>query len=360
MHDVLAKNYSVAPTYHLCFNCLVFDTATSYYYLCEWEQAESLWLDCLRILRNQETDRSFASRRGIVLYCLVLTRAAQKSYDSDMYSMLNEAQTLLSAANDKTILAYMEFLTGKHSSNIDVKLIIEMSFQHLIDVYYTGYFLLESSSKIRLRPQISSSKMPTRPGISPIGNISWDEMNETALSLFQQVKNECWFDQDHDDTTNINDLKNLPVSAHVSLLEGQVLELMGRFNPAMNCYREALNLYFIACGHDNAYSASVMHRMGMLCAHSEDNGHKAMGFFNGAISTRKLILGENDPRLAESLYASAMVLTQHCRYESAMERYHDALRIQISTLGQSSNEVAITLTSEAIRCNVHNNSLSFI
>lgn len=95
------------------------------------------------------------------------------------------------------------------------------------------------------------------------------------------------------------------------------------------------------------YSASVMHRMGMLCTHSQENGHKAMGFFNGAISTRKLILGGNDPRLAESLYASAMVLSQHCRYESAMERYHDALRIQISTLGQSSSEVAITLTSES-------------
>ena len=111
--------------------------------------------------------------------------------------------------------------------------------------------MLESASKIRLCPQISSSKMQTRPTINPIGNIPWEEMIKTALSLFQQVKNECWFDQDHDDTTNINDLKNLPMSAHVSLLEGQVLELMGRFNPAMNSYREALNLYFIACGHDN-------------------------------------------------------------------------------------------------------------
>ena len=90
----------------------MFDTATSYYYLCEWEQAESLWLDCLRILGKQEIDGSYAMRRGIVLYCLVLTRAAQKTYDSDMYSMLNEAQTLLSTTNDKTILAYMEFLTG--------------------------------------------------------------------------------------------------------------------------------------------------------------------------------------------------------------------------------------------------------
>lgn len=181
--------------------------------------------------------------------------------------------------------------------------------------------------------------------IDSAGTLTWEEMNKTALSLFEQVKNECWFDQSLEETANMNDLKHLPVSAHVSLLEGQVLELMGRPNSAMSSYEEALNLYCIACGRENAYSASVMHRMGMLCAHSKENSHKALGFFNGAISTRKLILGGNDPRLAESLYCSATVLSLHHRYESAMERFHEALRIQMTTVGQSSKEVATTLTS---------------
>lgn len=95
--------------------CAVFDTATSYYYLCDFHEAEIHWSDCLRILNCNGVDNSFKCRRGVVLYCIILSRTAQKTtYESDMYSMLNEAQTLLSTTNDKTILAYMEFLTGEY------------------------------------------------------------------------------------------------------------------------------------------------------------------------------------------------------------------------------------------------------
>ena len=91
----------------------VFDTATSYYYLCDFDQAETHWRDCLRILKRHETDNTNALRRGLVLYCLVLNHYAHNTaYDSSMYGMLNEAQILLSKSNDKTILAYMEFLTA--------------------------------------------------------------------------------------------------------------------------------------------------------------------------------------------------------------------------------------------------------
>lgn len=96
--------------------------------------------------------------------------------------------------------------------------------------------------------------------------------------------------------------------------------------------------------------------MGMLCVHSKENGHKALGFFDCAASTRKQILGGNDPRLAESLYCSASILSLQRRYESAMERYHEALRIQIVSKGQSSNEVATTLTSMGL---CHYNHKSF-
>lgn len=122
-----------------------------------------------------------------------------------------------------------------------------------------GYFLLQTASRVplRLRPQIPA-KMAAAPLMSSIGNLSWEDINKTALSLFEQVKNECWFDISLEETANMNDLKHLPVSAHACLLEGQVLELMGRSNSAMNSYKEALNLYCIACGHENVFSASVM------------------------------------------------------------------------------------------------------
>lgn len=111
------NDLTLSPIY-LSFFIAVFDTATSYYYLCEFDQAETHWLDCLRILRKHEIDEnSFASRRGIVLYCIVLSQLAQKTtYESSMFTMLNEAQMLLSKTHDKTILAYMEFLTGEYTT----------------------------------------------------------------------------------------------------------------------------------------------------------------------------------------------------------------------------------------------------
>jgi tetratricopeptide (TPR) repeat protein len=303
----------------------VFDTATSYYYLCDFDQAEVNWNDCLRIIRTHETEeKSYAWRQGIVLYCLVLNRiACRTTYDANMFHLLNEAQTLLSTSSDKTILAYMEFLTAK--------------------------FLHKTASKVppRIRTQLPFNvKIVSMMSCS--GGLSWDETCKTALSLLEQVKNECWFDLDFEETANTSDLKHLPMSAHVFLLEGQVNELMGRSQHAMSSYQEALNFYRIACGKDNVYSASVLHRMGMLCAHSKENGHKALGFFNDSISMRKLILGGNDPRLAETLYCSASVLAVLYRYECAMERYHEALRIQMASVGQSSNEVATTLTGKVI------------
>ena len=313
---------AICQYFRICLFIEVFDTAASYYYLCDFDQAEVHWLDCLRILRAHENQDVYSWRRGIVLYCLVLNQSAHKTtYNSSMYNMLNEAQALLSAANDKTILAYVALLKGN--------------------------FLYQTASKIpiRLRPQIPT-KMRIVPITSSIGDLSWNELCNFALSLFDEVKNECWFDVTLEETTTMNDLKHLPISAHVFLLEGQVFELLGRSGSAMDSYTHALNLYRIACGHDNIYSASVLHRMGTLCAHTIENGHKALGFFNESIAMRKATLGGNDPRLAESLYCSATVLTLLYRYESAMERFHEALRIQMATTGQSSNAVATTLTGK--------------
>ena len=107
---------------------VLFDCATSYYYLCNFDQSVSLYDECLRILKSHdlpakvgndemkppstdETPQSIAFRRGIVLYSLVLSKSAIE-FDSEASNLLNEAQTLLSSCNDSITLAYLEFLTG--------------------------------------------------------------------------------------------------------------------------------------------------------------------------------------------------------------------------------------------------------
>lgn len=86
---------------------VLFDCATSYYYLGNFEQSISFFTDCLRILISVSGDE-LPLRRGIVLYCLVIAKAAV-DFNAEVSNLLNEAQNLMSGCHDKTILAYMEF-----------------------------------------------------------------------------------------------------------------------------------------------------------------------------------------------------------------------------------------------------------
>lgn len=67
----------------------------------------------------------------------------------------------------------------------------------------------------------------------------------------------------------------------------------------------------------------------------------ALGYFNEALSIKKDLLGD-DHLVAETLYASANVLSRLGKYEASMERYHEALRLQMAD-SQDSSEVARTL-----------------
>ena len=299
---------------------VLFDCATSYYYICDFDQALSLWGECLRILKTHTRDEkvSISSRQGICLYCIVLARCSLEKDDAETFNLLNEAQTLLSNCTDKSILAYMEFLTG--------------------------HFLQRAAAQI---PSRCRSSPPTNMRLVPEGSsledgMSWKQMCSTALSLFDQVKNECWFDMDDIDEGG-DEVKNLPLSAHLCLKKGQVYEMLGSTDQALNFYMDAVNFYRIACGHENVYAASVLHCMGMLCASSQKSDDHALTYFNEALTIRRNIVGANDCSVAESLYCSASVLARLNRYESSMERYHEALRIQMSAFGQGSNEVALTL-----------------
>ena len=289
---------------------VLFDCATSYYYLCNFDQSVSLYDECLRILKSHdlpakigndemkppsadETPQSIAFRRGIVLYSLVLSKSAIE-FDSEASNLLNEAQTLLSSCNDSITLAYLEFLTG--------------------------LFLYHAASQVPSR--LRSITRISQNGLSLNDGLSWNEMCQSALNLFEQVKNECWFDPT-DGVEDSEEVKHLPLSGHICFKKGQVYELMGSVDQALNSYVDAANFYRIACGDENMYVASVLHRMGIIS--SQKTEYHSIGYFNEALSIRKNLLGSNDHLVAETLYASAVVLAKLNRYEASMERYHEAL-----------------------------------
>ena len=340
----------------------LFDAATSYYYLCNFEQAISLWEECLRILSkygaptgNEDVDDDTAEketfspkdystktsnyRRGVVLYCLVLAKSAI-GFDNETSSLLNNAQTLLSSCNDKVILAYMEFMTGM--------------------------FLSHAASQVPTRLRSITKISPA--GVTLNEGLSWKDMCKSSLTLFEQVKNECWFDP-MESLEDTEEVRHLPLSGHICFKTGEVYELTGNAESALNSYMDAANFYRIACGEppprpfacflhdltsrglfvlgdDNMYVASVLHRMGLVCSGTEDSEYHALGYFNECLSIRKSLLGGNDLLVADTLYASAVVLSRLNRYEASMERYHEALRIQMAA-SQDSNEVARTLSGKS-------------
>lgn len=136
------------------------------------------------------------------------------------------------------------------------------------------------------------------------------------------------------------------LSAHSAFSQkGQVYALIGSVDQALSSFHDAANYYRIACGDDNLFVAAVLQHMGMLCSQCAEAEHDALGHFNKALSIRKNVLGGNSRLVSETLYSSAVLLTQLNRYEASMERYHETLRIQM-TDSQDSNEVARTLVGE--------------
>jgi tetratricopeptide (TPR) repeat protein len=219
----------------------------------------------------------------------------------------------MSGSHDKTILAYMQFLTA------------------------VGLHNAASQVPVRMRSitSISSSSL----GLD--GGLSWRAMCMNAMNLFDQVKNECWFELSEGVEELDEEVKHLPLSGHICFMKGQVCELLGRADQALQSFQDAAHYYRIACGNENLYVASVLHRMG-LCSQSDND---ALGYFNEALSIRKNHLGVNSRRVSETLFSSAVVLARLNRYAASMERYHEALRIQMID-SQDSNDVARTLTGE--------------
>ena len=315
---------------------VLFDCATSYYFLCHFDQSISFYTECLRILTSVSGEKC-SFRRGIVLYCLVIAKVAVV-VDSEASNLLNEAQNLMSGCHDKTILAYMEFC--------------ESFFDHL-DQYFqfpthfssfclivTAMSLHRAASQVPVR--MRSNTRISQTGLSSDGGLSWNDMCLTSISMYDQVKNECWFDPS-EGAEDPDEVKHLPLSGHICFKKGQVYELIGSVDQALNSFHDAVNYYRIACGDENLFVASVLQHMGMLCY--ERTEYEALGYFNEALSIRKNLLGGNHRLVSDTLYSSAVLLARLNRYEASMERYHEALRIQMND-SQDSNEVARTLAGE--------------
>ncbi len=319
---------------------VLFDCATSYYYAANFEQSVYYYGECLRTLNgydnranstlNDVSNSNYSSKcihRGIGLYCLAAAKSAI-AIDSEVSKTLAEAQALLSECKDKELLAYTTFMLGQvkrhDASNIPVHL------RSVTRIVATGL----GSETTGLGSETT--------GLGSETSIGWMEMCNISLHLFDEAKNDCWFDP-LNNSTELKEVKHLPLSGHICFEKGRVYELLGSVDQALKSFADAAHFYRIACGDENVYLGYTLHTMGLIT--SQWRELHALDYFNEALSIRKKLLGSDDTAVAETLYFSALVLAQLNRYEASLERFNEALRIQMKH-NQDSHEVARTLAGK--------------
>jgi tetratricopeptide (TPR) repeat protein len=133
------------------------------------------------------------------------------------------------------------------------------------------------------------------------------------------------------------------LQAHVALLEASVAEALGRLHYAKDVYFSSLRFYR-DLGDDRweIYSAYVLNLLGRLNRKLQNDG-AALANFQEALLIRKNFLGANHVTVGETLYNAADIHARMGTNDTAMQMYNEALRIQTVEEGRESPAVATTL-----------------
>ena len=89
---------------------------------------------------------------------------------------------------------------------------------HLSCLTVTAVSLHKAASQVPVHMRSITRISST--GLSLDGGLSWKEMCATCLTMFDQVKNECWFDPS-EEVEDPDEMKHLPLSGHICLKKGK-------------------------------------------------------------------------------------------------------------------------------------------
>ncbi len=89
---------------------------------------------------------------------------------------------------------------------------------HLCCLKVTACSLQKAASQVPVR--MRSTTQISHTGLSLDGILSWKAMCMTALNLYNQVKNECWFDPS-EGAEDSDEMKHLPLSGHICFKKGE-------------------------------------------------------------------------------------------------------------------------------------------
>ena len=293
---------------------VLYDAATSYWYLKEYEKAEELWSSCLQM-------RSFRD----------VSDVNQSGDDLSGFASIDDARIHYNIGAALCALGrYSEPRTEESLEKARLMFTTLLDSQRSVEVASCLFYL----ALLKLRKASSA------------GDILSLQYSSTSLnhasSIFKTLGYlRSWSD---DETLSEPSLTNPALQAHCRYVEASISESLGNVHRALDIYNSALFLYrSFEDERWKIYVASVLNKIAKLELGSSRNIDLALVNFDEALRLRKKCLGDDHEAVADTLYHMAKIHSCMDNHSVAIEMYEEALRIQILAVGSCGAAVAMTL-----------------
>lgn len=313
----------------------LYDCATSYWNLCDFNRAEDFWADCLRILLSQDIGAEglqdvLEMDIARTLYNIAATKVCKGEY-FDQYSL-----TCLHDALG--IFKKMSKETQRFSEEV------AHSYFNLSLVHYNrGLQLMKGFS-----PEANKGTNDDDTSLDGIysKDIDYIEPLKRALSCVDDALN-AYLSGNNSSTaivphSDIAQLVRHPMQAHVSLLMGHINNALGSATQAAWNYKTSIRLLNKVYTPLNLYSASALYELGNLEIKIGDE-KEALKYYEECLDKRVKILGDQDTSVADVLFKIGGISANMSKFSKALEMEKQCLKIRMEHEGSDGDNVAIML-----------------
>jgi len=313
----------------------LYDCATNYWNLCDFDRAEDFWADCLRILLSQDSGKAAVLQNTLemniarTLYNIAATKICKGEY-FNQYS--------LTCLHDSLTIFRKRSKEADRFSEEVAHAYFNLALVH----YYRGVQMMKGK---HIPEDSQDLDVLSTAGIYP-KDPSHVEAFKLALSCVDDALS-AYLSGDSTSTEIVPQVhvgQNLqhPMQAHVSLLTGHINSALGSATQAAWNYKTSIRLLNKVYSPKNLYSASALYELGSLLIRIGDT-NDALKYFEECLSIRLHILDRKDACVADALFKIGGILANMAKFDKALEMEKECLQIRIENEGNEGDGVATML-----------------